>query len=732
MSHAILIVLALFVSASGACAETGSALGDKTKVSPIVALQAEPFPLQNVRLLDGPFRHAMELDRNYLLSLEPDRLLHSFRLNAGLRSVARPYGGWMTPGCPSCGEFVGLYLSACSRMYASTGDPQLKSRIDYLVAELAKCQAASPTNGFNPGYLSAFPESFIDRVIAQQPVGAPWYGIHKIMAGLLDAYQIAGNAQALMVLTNEANWVQFRMDQLTTNQIQAMLNTEFGGMNEVLANLYAVTGNTNYLRIAEDFDHEAVFDPLAARVDALDPLHVNTQIPKIIGAAREYEMTGIPRCQTIASFFWQRVALHRSFVLGLPGDNEFFFPIADFAQHLSAATCETCNGYNLLKLTRHLFSWAPSAIYMDYYERVLYNDILASQEPTEGMMTYFMSLKPGHFKTYSTPENSFWCCVGTGVENHSKYGDTIYFHGTNSLYVNLFIASQLNWPEKALTVRQDTTFPQSDTTTLTFQCTNAVPLTLDIRYPSWARSGMLLSINGALQTVTNAPGSYVSVTRSWQNNDQVQIQFPMTLRTEALPGNPQTVALLYGPILLAGELGTNRMPASDFAAGQGDLLNIADLLVPVFVGDTNSLIADTMPVSGQPLTFQTQGIGQPRDVTLIPFYELQHQRYSVYWNVLSPTDLQQFAASNAVAEARVVDQITIGDSTSESAHSPQQSNSTTGTFSRAWRDANENRSSTGWFSYALGVQSNAAMSVACTYWGSDSGGGSSTSLWMGL
>ena len=692
-------------------------------------LAAVPFDLTNVTLLPSPFQTRMLLDKAYLLGLDPDRLLYNFRANVGLStSNAVPYGGWEAPGSTLClGHFVGHYLSACSMMYASTGDPQLKARTDYLVGELAKCQAASPAAGFNPGYLSAFPESYIDDVINQTQnsyFSVPWYTLHKIMAGLLDAYQNTGNNQALTVLTNMANWVRFRMDQLTASQIQSMLNyREYGGMNEVLANLCAVTGNTNYLRIAADFDKQSLFTPLSQDQDVLDGLHVNTQIPEIIGAAREYELTGTASYQEIADFFWDRVANYRSFVIGLPGDNEFFFPITDFADHLSAATCETCNGYNLLKLTRHLFSWAPRAAYLDYYERVLYNDILASQEPTQGMMTYFMSLKPGHFKTYSTPENSFWCCVGTGVENHSEYGNTIYFHSTNSLYVNLFIPSQLNWPDKGLTVVQNTTFPQSDMTTLTFQCTNAVPLTLEIRYPSWAQAGMVISINGSLQTVTNAPGSYVSITRTWQNGDQAQVQLPMTLRTEPLPGNPDIVALFYGPILLAGALGTNGMPASDFAAGQGDLLNVADPLVPIMVADTNSLVSNTIPLPGQPLTFQTKGLGQPHDITLIPFYQLQHQRYSVYWNLMSPSAWQQFANSNAVAEARIIDQVSIGDPTSEAAHNLQQVNSASGSYNGLnWRDANENKSSTGWFSYNMMVQPNGAMSIICTYWGSDSGG----------
>ncbi len=695
--------------------------------NPVVAA---PFDLTNVTLLPSPFQTNMLLDKAYLLSLNPDRLLYNFRANVSLStSNAAPYGGWEAPGDTLClGHFVGHYLSACSMMYASTGDPQLKARTDYLVGELAKCQTASAAAGFNTGYLSAFPEYYIDDLINQTQnsyFSVPWYTLHKVMAGLLDTYQHTGNNQALTVLTNMANWVQYRMDPLTTTQIQNMLNyREYGGMIEVLASLYGVTGNSNYLRIAADFDQQSLFVPLSQDQDVLDNLHANTQNAKLNGAAREYEMTGSANYHEIATFYWNRVANYRSYVIGGHSESEYFFPIANFPSRLTPETCETCDTYNILKLTRHIFEWAPSAAAMDFYERGLYNQILGSQEPVEGMMTYFVSLEPGHFKTYSNPTNSFWCCDGTGVENHSKYGDTIYFHDTNSLYVNLFIPSQLNWSDKGLTVTQNTTFPQSDTTTLTLQCSSNVPLTLKIRYPSWAQSGMFLWVNGVSQTITNFAGSYVNIARNWQNNDQVQIRFPMTLRTEVLQDTTNTVALFYGPILLAGALGTQGMPASDYAAGQLDLVSVAVPagLVPLMVGDMPALLSNTVPVPGQPLTFQTRGLGQPRDVTLIPFYQLQHQRYSVYWNLMSSSAWQQFANSNAMAEARVVDQVSIGDPTSEAVHKLGATNSNTGNFNGLnWRDANENLSSTGSFAYSMGVLSNAAMNAACTFWGSDSG-----------
>jgi DUF1680 family protein len=613
--------------------------------SPITP-QAEPFELAQVRLLDGPFREAMLRDKAYLLNLDPDRLLHNFRVNAGLPSSAKPYGGWEDPNCELRGHSLGHYLSACSLMYASTGDEELKRRVDRIVAALAQCQAASPARGFHAGYLSAFPESFIDRVEKREAVWAPWYTLHKIYAGLLDASQLCGNTQALDVLVQAAGWVQFRVDRLPEAQMQESLKTEFGGMNEVLANLYGVTHKPEHLRLARAFDHRAVFDPLARQEDHLNGLHANTQIPKLIGAAREYEVTGELRCRDIARFGWQRIALHRSYVIGGHSDQEHFFPITDFGQHLSPETAETCNTYNMLKLTRHLFAWEPGAETMDFYERALYNHILASQDPEQGMFVYLMSLKPGHFKTYSTPENSFWCCVGTGMENHAKYADTIYFHGEDALYVNLFIPSELAWQEQGITLRQETTFPASDTTRLTFHCEQPRALSLRIRYPSWAAvsngvakasagaqpAGYSVSVNGKPQKIKQGPGSYVEIKRKWRDGDVVSVHLPMGLRTEWLPGDTRNAALLYGPVVLAGELGIDGMP-SPYAKDQTDLIKVPTPALPAVAPDLSSLLSQVEPVSGQPLVFKLRCAGRSDPVLLEPFYRVHHQRYTVYWPV---------------------------------------------------------------------------------------------------
>ncbi len=622
---------AAVLAVSGVPGANGASVAPAPGARPAVVLAAG-FDLADVRLLDGPFRQAQELDHRYLLSLDPDRLLLMFRVTAGLSSNARPLGGWESPGVEVRGHSLGHYLSACALMYASTGDPELQKRIDHIVSQLAECQANMVAQGYHPGYLSAFPESLFDRVDARKPVWAPWYTMHKIMAGLLDAHLQAGNAQALDVLTKLAGWVKFRVDRLTPAQMQASLETEHGGMNEVLANLYAVTGNPDHLRLAQAFNHRAVFDPLARGDDRLDGLHANTQIPKITGAAREYELTGNTEYRDIARFFWREVALRRSYAIGGDSDDEHFFPVGDFAKHLSPVTAETCNTYNMLKLTRHLYAWEPAAAYMDFYERALYNQILASQDPKTGMFEYFISMEPGHFKTYSTPENSFWCCVGTGMENHSRYGEAIYAHDRDGLFVNLFIASELNWRERGVVVRQETAFPDQPVTRLRITTRQPATWTLKVRQPAWASGAIGLAVSGAATTATADAAGYVAIRREWRDGDVVEVTLPMTLRTEPLPGNPDKVAIFYGPVLLAGALGNDGMPIGGaYAKDQKDYEKWPTPAVPSFAVPAEAVVAGLKPVAGQPLTFASAGIGRPNDVTLIPFFRLHDQRYTVYW-----------------------------------------------------------------------------------------------------
>jgi hypothetical protein len=715
----------LVLAALSQMTPTSSVLGQEVAKMALrnkVSLKAYPFALEEVRLLDGPFRDAMLRDQRYLLSLDPDRLLHMFRVTAGLPSSAKPLGGWEAPDVELRGHSMGHYLSACALMYASTGDERFKARADAIVDELAKIQQAMPSRGFHPGYLSAFPEELFDRVDARQRVWAPYYTIHKIMAGLLDVHLLCGSQQALDVVQKMADWVKFRVDRLTETQQQRALGTEFGGMNEVLANLYAVTGDAEYLRVAHKFDQNALFDPLARGEDSLDGLHANTQFPKVIGAAREYELTGDERYRKIADFFWQRVALHRSYVIGGNSDNEAFFPIKDFSKHLGPSSTETCNTYNMLKLTRHIFALTLSAEAMDFYERGLYNQILASQDPATGMMTYYVPLQPGAFKTFSTPDESFWCCVGTGMENHAKYGETIYYHDDQSLYVNLFIASELNWKERGLVVRQETRFPEEDVTRLTLRCEEPVRGALKIRYPSWAQSGMELTINGRQEPVHATPGSYVSVEREWRDGDAVQVRLPMSLRIESMPDDSTVIALLCGPIVLAGDLGREGMEAvRQYGPSAPQLGRLKPMEVPAFVCDLKSVLERVKAEPGAPLNFKTEGIGRPRDASLVPFYRLFEDRYTVYWKVYSAEGWEKGKAEIAAAEARwkgiearTVDAVDVSDSLSERSHNLQSQAAIEGySEGRKWRAARN-----GWFSYDLKIAGDKLMTLVCTYRGS--------------
>ncbi len=687
---------------------------------------ARPFPPGTVRLLDGPFKEAMARNQKYLRSLDPDRLLHTFRLNAGLPSGAEPLGGWESPGCELRGHSLGHYLSACALMWAHERDEVLKGKGDYIVAELAKVQEALASKGSGAGYLSAFPESFIDRVEKGQRVWAPYYTLHKIMAGLLDMHLLAGSALALEILRKKAGWIKSRVDRLAPEQMRKALMNEFGGMNEVLANLYAVTQDPEHLRLAQAFDHKFIFDPLGRREDRLNGLHANTQIPKIVGAAREYELTGDRRYRAIASFFWERVALHRSYVIGGHSDHEHFFPVEQFSRHLSPGTAETCNTYNMLKLTRHLFGWEPSAETMDFYERALYNHILASQDPKEGMFVYLMSLKPGHFKTYSTPLDSFWCCVGTGMENHSKYADTIYFRGADdSIYVNLFIPSRLSWKERGIAILQETRFPDEEAVRLTVRLGSPTRFPLRLRRPSWAGEGFSLSVNGVALD-GGRPGTYLNVDREWGDGDRVEARLPLRLRTESMPDDPSVVAILCGPIVLAGELGNHGLDGISFyARGQADRHRVPTPAPPAFVGDPKSIPDRLEPLPDRPLSFRTRNLARPADVTLGPFFRVHHQRHIVYWKVLTEAEWQGRKArleaeekARKELEARLLDEVRIGEQQSETDHGLEGDRTESGEhLGRRWRHATGG----GWFSYRLKVLPGRPTILLCTYWGGDVG-----------
>jgi len=672
-----------------------------------IPLKAQPFPLSETRLLDGPFQRAQELDRQYLLSLDVERLLRNFRRNAGLDSSVEPLGGWEEPQCEVRGHFVGHYLSACALMYASTGDERLKQKGEALVAGLAACQAKFPS-----GYLSAFPEEFFDRVEKRQNVWAPYYTLHKLFAGLLDMFTLCGDSQALEAAKKFGDWVVTRNGRLTDVQMQAMLDTEHGGMNECLANLYALTGDEKYLALSKRFNHQAVIGPASKRRDQLTGLHANTQIPKFVGAARQYELTGEPALKTASEFFWNDVANERSYVIGGDSDGEHFSPKEKLSTALGPNTTETCNTYNMLKLTRHLFCWDPRVEYADYYERALFNHILASQNPETGGMCYYVPLRTGSRKDYGGPLDAFWCCTGTGVENHAKYGDSIYFHaGDSTLYINLFIASELQWNARGIKVRQETSFPATDSSKLAFTCEKPTELEVKIRWPSWAVAGFELSVNGSSVPITGQPGSWFPLKRLWTSGDVVTVKMVLSLRIEGFADNPDRFAFLNGPIVLCAQVD----PGKPFPVVLGERQEVLKALKPA--GKPNVF-------TGPSEMFRAPGVSG--NILLEPFYKMHgDRRYQVYFDRFTPAQWKAKEEDYAVEQARqrelaarTVDVVVADREQSERDHAMRGEKTSGGDFGdRKWRHATEG----GWFSWQLKVLPEQPQQLWVTYWGSDSG-----------
>ncbi|MDK2842589.1 MAG: uncharacterized protein PWQ17_2095 [Anaerophaga sp.] len=605
-------------------------------------IKAYAFDLKDIRLLDSPFRQNMERDSEWIMSLGTDRLLHSFRTSAGVYagleggySTVKKLGGWESLDCDLRGHSTGHILSALSYLYASTGDKAYKLKSDSLVNGLGEVQDVLLKNGYN-GYLSAYPENLINRNIAGQRVWAPWYTLHKIYAGLIDQYLYCDNEQALDIVVKAAGWAYDKLMPLSEEQRKVMLRNEFGGVNEAFYNLYAITGNPGHKKLAEFFYHADVLDPLACKEDNLANKHANTFIPKVIGEARNYEITGDTRSKEIAFFFWNSVIDHQTYCTGGNSQKEKFIPSDSISKYLTGYTQETCNTYNMLKLTRHLFCWDANPKYADYYETALYNHILGQQDPESGMVAYFLPLLSGAHKVYSTPEHSFWCCVGTGFENHAKYGEAIYYRADNALYVNLFIPSELTWEEKGLKVRQETNFPQDGKINMNIGAEKPVKLAIKIRYPAWTQN-VEVKVNGKKISVKQSPSSYIVVERTWNNGDKIEINYPMSLQVAETNDNPDVFAVKYGPIVLAGVMGTEGMhaPAPFSDPHRHNDYYTYDYHVPANLTtalklDKKDLNRYIKPSDNDKLVFNVLN----ENIRLKPLYNIHHQRYVVYWNLL--------------------------------------------------------------------------------------------------
>jgi uncharacterized protein len=594
---------------------------------------ARPLALSAVRLTGGPLKHAQDLDAEYLLRLEPDRMMAYYRKRAGLEPKGQGYGGWDGDGRNLTGHIAGHYLSAVALMYAATGDTRFKERVDYLIKEMKEVQ---DKNG--DGYLGAidggrekFGELTQGKIRSSafdlNGMWSPWYTLHKTYAGLRDAYRYTGNRTALDLEIKFATWAESILSKLDEAQTQKMLNTEFGGMNEVLADLYADTGDQRWLNLSHHFDHHAVIDPLARREDRLAGLHGNTQVPKLLGVLVRYIYTGDSSDGAAAQFFWDAVALHHSYATGGHGKDEYFGPPDQLADRVDGRTDESCNVYNMLKMTRRLFAIHPEIKYAEFEERALFNHVLGSIDPDEGRTCYMVPVGRGVRHEYQNMLGSFTCCVGSGMESHGLHGDGIYYESGDRLWVNLYVPSTAEWESAGVKLFMETSFPEGESATLKMTLQRPKPFTLALRRPSWAGAGFAVKINGKEVKSLSAPGSYVELKRTWKSGDAVALVLPKILHQEATPDNPGRAALMWGPLVLAGDLGPERRLGPTEP-------------IPVFVADRP--IAEWLkPVADKPGNFRSAGAGreisgQEKDVDLVPFYRLHHRTYAVYWDLYTP------------------------------------------------------------------------------------------------
>lgn len=696
-------------------APVGKACEQCIKVQNAVPTKVKYFSIKDVRLLDSPFKNAMTLNAEWMLELDMDKLLSNFRKNAGLTPKAQPYGSWESMGI--AGHTLGHYLTAASQHYAATGDEEFKERVNYIVNELDSCQI-----NFVNGFIGGMPGG--DKVFKEVKKGiirskgfdlngiwVPWYNEHKTMMGLSDAYLLTGNKKAKDILINLSDYLADVVSTLNDDQIQTMLDCEYGGMNEAFAQAYALTGEKKYLDASYIFYHKKLQDKLAQGIDALQGLHSNTQIPKLIGSALQYQLTGNERDHKIAQFSWETLVHHHSYANGGNSMGEYLSVPDKLSDRLGTNTCETCNTYNMLKLTQYLYEWTNDPQYIDYYERALYNHILASQHPVEGSVCYFLSLGMGSKKGFGSKTNNFSCCMGSGFENHSKYGGAIYSYDANQegLYVNLYIPSVLSWNEKGIKLKQETDYPENDKVLLRLEECPKQALSISLRYPGWAKQGVIVRVNGSKQKIENTPGSYITLTRTWKKGDRIEIEFPMSLYTVAMPDNADRRAIFYGPCIVAGVFGPEERKMGD---------------IPVFVNEEKSMVKYNKKTSSKPLRFTTQLPGALDNVTLMPFYQIYDQYQTVYWDVYSPAEWKAVEEERRIEleriaelDKRTLDYIVLGEMQPERDHNFDGENTRYGEgYMRKYRFAYEN----GWFAFDANVANhNEAVQLILTYYGGD-------------
>lgn len=691
------------------------------------------FDLKDITLLDSPFKRAQDLDKKYLLDLDADRLLAPFLREAGLQKKAESYTNWENTGLD--GHIGGHYVSALALMYASTGDEQIKNRLDYMISELKRCQ---DENG--NGYIGGVPggKAIWDE-IAKGDIRAsgfglnnrwvPLYNIHKTYAGLRDAYLIAGNETAKDMLIKMTDWAIKLVSNLSEEQIQDMLRSEHGGLNETFADVAAITQNEKYLKLAHQFSHQLILNPLLAHEDKLTGLHANTQIPKVLGFKRIADIERNESWSEASRFFWETVVEHRSVCIGGNSVREHFHPTNDFSSMITSNEGpETCNTYNMLRLSKMFYQTSLDKKYIDYYEKALYNHILSSQNPQTGGLVYFTQMRPGHYRVYSQPQTSMWCCVGSGIESHAKYGEMIYAHTSDALYVNLFIPSSLNWKEKNVEIVQDNKFPDESKTEITVNPKKKSEFTVYVRYPSWVEKGtMKIRLNGKIYPGVEKDG-YIGIKRTWQKGDLISVELPMTIVAEQLPDKSNYYSFRYGPIVLAAKTGQEDMTglfADDSRGGHiahGTLLPLSEM--PLLVSDKEDITSKIKPVLGKPLTFKLSSLYSPKypsELEFIPFFRLHESRYIIYLPQTTPEGLaslheqiKQEEQERITLDSKTIDKVACGEQQPESDHFIQFEESNTGSFENIhWREAK------GWFSYQMRNKDKKAKVLYVKYLASD-------------
>ena len=636
------------------------------------------FNLNQVELLDGPFKHAMDLNVKVLLEYDIDRLLAPYLKEAGLPKKAELFPNW--EGLD--GHVGGHYVSALAIHYAATGNQECYDRLKYMISELKRCQDANGN-----GYVGGVPNS--KQLWENLKNGdfrlfrgawVPWYNVHKTYAGLRDAWQYAGIEEAKDMFLKFCDWGLDIISGLDDNQMEQMTGTEFGGMNEVFADAFQMTGDRKYIEAAKRFRHKDIFENMADGNDNLDNKHANTQVPKAVGYARVAALDNDERARKAAEFFWDRVANHRSVVIGGNSRSEHFPAASDYKSYVEHREGpESCNTNNMLKLTEFLFAMDPKAEYADFYELAMFNHILSTQHPEHGGYVYFTPLRPAHYRVYSAVNQGMWCCVGTGMENHGKYGEFIYTHdGAQELRVNLFVASRLNWTENKAVITQETQFPYSESSKLTVSLKKARKFRMLVRCPEWATSGFSIKVNGKEVAADAQPSSYVTIDRKWKNGDVVEIALPMQNTIEPLDHETEYVAVKHGPIVLAARTGNQDLAGLVADDGRwshiahGSLVPVAE--TPIMIGTQAQIeqkVSALQPVPGKPLHFKASGLfdeSRFADVEFEPFYSLHDSRYAIYFLSLDSEGyakmLEKIKADEAAAlelDRRTVDAIVPGE-----------------------------------------------------------------------